>query len=196
MLFFFESSDFSLPEVAQDPYKIARKAWEREVDREIADRYFRREMVMKRIQMKPSTIEAPYPVQEKIIPKNRLELSELTNWLDPMGWTQFLLGRPIWYLADLTTGYGTSWLRVLGSWFVIIFGFWGWFVSGNSLVVMNFDRPARLFEKLYFSIITFTTLGYGEIAPRNLYWQMISGVESILGGILMAAFVLVFARKL
>lgn len=47
---------------------------------------------------------------------------------------------------------------------------------------------------IYFSVVTFTTLGYGDYHPeRNL--QIVSSVEVILGAIMIAMITVVFARK-
>jgi uncharacterized protein YjbI with pentapeptide repeats len=48
---------------------------------------------------------------------------------------------------------------------------------------------------LYFSIVTFTTLGYGDIHP--LGWShIIAAAEALIGAFFMALFVLVFGRKM
>ena len=50
------------------------------------------------------------------------------------------------------------------------------------------------FNPWYFSIITFTTIGYGDYAPRGwLRWA--AGPEGFLGLFLMAVFTVSFARK-
>lgn len=48
---------------------------------------------------------------------------------------------------------------------------------------------------LYFSIITFTTIGYAETAPVGPYSRLLVGVESLLGAIMIAMFVYVLGRR-
>ncbi len=48
---------------------------------------------------------------------------------------------------------------------------------------------------LYYSIVTFTTLGYGDIHPLG-YSHLIASVEALTGAFSMALIVVVFARKI
>ena len=48
---------------------------------------------------------------------------------------------------------------------------------------------------LYYSVVTFTTLGYGDIHPLG-YSHLIASVEALTGAFFMALFVVVFARKM
>ena len=50
------------------------------------------------------------------------------------------------------------------------------------------------FSPLYFSVITFTTIGYGDYAPLG-WLRLVAGVEGLLGLFLMALFTVSFARK-
>lgn len=51
-----------------------------------------------------------------------------------------------------------------------------------------------LVESLYFSTVTFTTLGYGDLQPVGLA-KIISAIESFLGALLMALLVFVLGRR-
>ena len=48
---------------------------------------------------------------------------------------------------------------------------------------------------LYFSIVTFTTLGYGDMSPPDNYLRLVAATEALLGAFLMALFVVSLARK-
>ena len=48
---------------------------------------------------------------------------------------------------------------------------------------------------LYYSVVTFTTLGYGDIHPLG-YSHFLSSAEALTGAFFMALFVVVFARKM
>ncbi|WP_436927152.1 pentapeptide repeat-containing protein [Halosimplex amylolyticum] len=61
------------------------------------------------------------------------------------------------------------------------------------------DAPVQwigrvLFKSLYFSVITFTTLGYGDIQPVGAAARLVAGVESLLGALLAALLVFVLTR--
>ncbi len=55
-------------------------------------------------------------------------------------------------------------------------------------------EPATLGESLYFSLVTFTTLGYGDFKPKPDY-RLLAGAEAALGAGLMATFIVCLTRK-
>jgi hypothetical protein len=48
---------------------------------------------------------------------------------------------------------------------------------------------------LYFSVVTFTTLGYGDILPLNLYTRLLASLEALLGAFFIALFVFTLGRQ-
>lgn len=48
---------------------------------------------------------------------------------------------------------------------------------------------------LYFSVVTFTTLGYGDLQPEPGLPRFLAGTEALLGAALMALFVVALTRK-
>ncbi len=61
--------------------------------------------------------------------------------------------------------------------------------GGNPLAVLPDDPsslPARL---LYFSFITLTTVGFGDITPHDELAQMVSASEAIMGQLYLAIFI-------
>jgi voltage-gated potassium channel Kch len=53
----------------------------------------------------------------------------------------------------------------------------------------------EFFNSLYFSVVTFTTLGYGDISPVGVA-RFIAACEAFLGSFTMALFVVVFVKKM
>mgnify|MGYP000327284123 CR=1 FL=1 len=51
-----------------------------------------------------------------------------------------------------------------------------------------------MFKSFYFSVVTFSTLGYGDIQPIGAWARVIASVETILGTLLAALLVFVLAR--
>lgn len=49
---------------------------------------------------------------------------------------------------------------------------------------------------IYFSFVTFTTLGLGDIEPVNVWGRVLICCEAVIGAFLIALFVVVFARKM
>lgn len=48
---------------------------------------------------------------------------------------------------------------------------------------------------LYYSAVTFSTLGYGDVEPASTAVQFLASVQSIVGAALMALLVAVLARR-
>jgi hypothetical protein len=101
--------------------------------------------------------------------------------------------RPFWLLSD----YGASTVRVIGVFFslAVLFAlvYWKW---PACIVVNNVVGNIRGFvHALYFSVVTMTTLGFGDIAanPDNWGGQVLLMVQVILGYVLLAALVTRFA---
>ena len=73
-------------------------------------------------------------------------------------------------------GYGERPLRVIRFALLII---------GLSSLYFYFYGPTggRVVDSIYFSVITFTTLGYGDISPTDDYAKIICSLEALLGGL-------------
>lgn len=100
-------------------------------------------------------------------------------------------------LLNLTTGFGEKPLRVLICWFSIILS--------SALVFYYFDGiykgafcfyNPKFYESLYFSIVTFTTLGFGDLVPKPGFFQLFASIEALIGAIFMALFIFVFVRRM
>ncbi len=67
----------------------------------------------------------------------------------------------------------------------------------TSVSPANPEVQSRSFgECLYFSIVTFTTLGYGDMRPTDdLRHRLLAGSEALLGVAIMALFIVSLARK-
>ncbi|PTV98366.1 pentapeptide repeat protein [Halanaerobium saccharolyticum] len=92
-------------------------------------------------------------------------------------------------LADFTTEYGTSWLRILFLWISTILGSsFIYFFSGGL-------KDSTFLESLYFSMVTFVTLGYGDLVPTKSWIKLFASFEALIGAFLIAAFISVFSRK-
>ncbi len=66
----------------------------------------------------------------------------------------------------------------------------GAFVSGGEALAASLDDPSTLSTRLlYFSFITLTTVGYGDITPHDELAQMLSASEAIIGQLYLAIFI-------
>jgi uncharacterized protein YjbI with pentapeptide repeats len=96
-----------------------------------------------------------------------------------------------WGLLD----YGRSLWRVwaFGAGFVILFGA----IFSHWRHLLNYDNSANTpFSPFYFSIVTFTTLGFGDVRPNNLVGEILASSEVMIGYITLGLLVSVLAEKL
>jgi voltage-gated potassium channel Kch len=116
------------------------------------------------------------------------------------------------------TGYSMSPWRILATSFVIIVvsallypltgGLEEVVASGGgeqmavTWEVQNPESASRYYifsvflKSLYFSVVTFTTLGYGDISPIGTYARTVAGIEALMGTALMALLVFVLSRRI
>ena len=55
-------------------------------------------------------------------------------------------------------------------------------------------RTTDFLQALHFSVVTFTTLGYGDFKPKPPY-RLLADIEAVLGAALLATFVVCLTRK-
>lgn len=116
-----------------------------------------------------------------------------------------------WELSRLVMQYGSSPYRVLAaSLFVIVisavlFPLTGGIeeTQGEQAITYTLENPREappfwiaqvLIKSLYFSVVTFATLGYGDIQPIGTWARFLASVETVLGSLLSALLVFVLAR--
>ncbi|PKG38189.1 pentapeptide repeat-containing protein [Psychromonas sp. Urea-02u-13] len=108
-------------------------------------------------------------------------------------------------VVDLFCGYGEDPLRVIMfSWALILFSSFFYYVFGlrfaGEFQVFSMDQTLEqniifFFECLYYSVVTFTTLGYGDFIPVG-FSRVIAALEAFTGSFTIALFVVVFVKKM
>ena len=73
----------------------------------------------------------------------------------------------------------TSLYLVLGSAFAPVFALIEWFEPGSFVTGMGAAVDWQSF--LYFSYVTLTTLGYGDVTPQSFYAQAFATFEAVVG---------------
>ncbi|MFP4555568.1 MAG: potassium channel family protein [Bacteroidales bacterium] len=96
--------------------------------------------------------------------------------------------------------YATSPSRVITSIIIVqlIFSvlYTGFALTGIGDVISNLQtEPPVFFKSMYFCVITFFTIGYGEFIPLG-YSRVLSGILGFLGVFLMSYFTVAFVRKI
>ena len=103
--------------------------------------------------------------------------------------------------VDLTCKYGLSWKRPILLWFIVVtlFALIYWFSAGivdvNGMIISHPPNIEGLAKSIYFSLITITTLGYGDFRPANNLYGILAGIEASIGLFIWALFIAVFSRK-
>ena len=118
---------------------------------------------------------------------------------------KFSLRRITSKLIDLFCGYGENPLRVVFFSIAFIFlcavlySFTGVAMAGNEIALSTrlslTDNIGVFFSCLYYSVVTFTTLGYGDITPIGIS-RLIAAIEAFTGAFTIALFVVVFVKKM
>ena len=115
--------------------------------------------------------------------KSNCHFKSLHKWL----WSCFLNG---------LFGYGEQPGKVIISAILIILIFTFIFMSsGISNTSIGGFTSKNFLDCIYFSVVTFTTLGYGDFRPLEGWGRVFSGTEAFIGALMMALFVYTFARR-
>lgn len=128
---------------------------------------------------------------------------------NPIRWLQWLLfdGILYWLIWRNCLGYLVRPMRPLVTAFLVIMI--GWLVYGFGANENTIHYSGALAEgvtgiqmwdkswwtPLYFSVTTFTTLGYGDFAPTG-WLRLVAGAQAILGVGLIALFTVSWGRKM
>jgi len=98
-------------------------------------------------------------------------------------------------VPNLVARYGESPARVLGTGAATILTFGLAYHAFDLIEHSDSEDPVTLFEGLYFSALTFTTLGYGDFNPANSAGRVLAVAETSMGVVLLAILVFVFGRR-
>lgn len=71
---------------------------------------------------------------------------------------------------------------------------------GGEIIQLNFEQSFKdniiaFFMTLYYSVVTFTTLGYGDITPVGIT-RFFAALEAFIGSFTIALFVVVFVKRM
>ncbi|MRI32038.1 potassium transporter Kef [Endozoicomonas sp. OPT23] len=118
---------------------------------------------------------------------------------------RYSFARLLSWLVDLVSGYGEKPARVIVfsasfilfcSLFYFLFGIQD---SGQLVIYQpGFSLSENLrgwLDSLYFSVVTFTTLGYGDLTPVGPS-RFFAALEAFIGSFTLALFVVVFVKKM
>ncbi len=119
---------------------------------------------------------------------------EYTKWKAK---TCYSTARKLWYwFWGLTSNYGTSIIRwILWCLFVISF-----YTCFYYFTYLETDRGltgfSRIIERFYFSVVTFTTLGFGDILPQTTFGMCLVITEVLFGNLMFWVMMTILGKKI
>ena len=91
----------------------------------------------------------------------------------------------------LIWGYGERPSRIFAAAFVII----GLYACLYDKLSIQINPPTDWIDSIYFSMVTFSTLGYGDFLPKTTLLKMLCGSEAIIGAFTMGLVVAGFSNR-
>ncbi len=177
------SGYFELPHAEAEARRVQRLSYEKEGKRDDADRMF---LLERRALRRARVMDAKERIKE--IKREESGKPEIFK-----AWMKYIyenLRAGVEYLiADFTCKYGTSWRRAILLWVAVVIGFFP-----LLYFVFNGVKVDAWWDYIYFSVVTATTLGYGDFHPIGIGKLFASG-EAIFGTFMWAVYIAVFARK-
>ncbi|MDD3803025.1 MAG: ion channel [bacterium] len=110
-----------------------------------------------------------------------------------------LFYRSVMKVVELLTGYGIKIERMVLLALVNVVFFTVIYLAGSSFLISDENVKLLSFTEktaraLYFSIVTFTTVGYGDIHPAG-FMRFVANAEAFSGLLIMGLFVVSITRK-
>jgi uncharacterized protein YjbI with pentapeptide repeats len=99
-------------------------------------------------------------------------------------------------LMGLLSGYGEKPNRVILSSAAIIFIYSIIYYYLNAVATLSAVNKSSIWDYIYYSIVTFTTLGYGDLVPKaHTGYRLLAGSEAFIGAFMIGLFVFTLSRK-
>jgi uncharacterized protein YjbI with pentapeptide repeats len=95
----------------------------------------------------------------------------------------------LWWL---TSDCGRSLLR----WTLCVVAVTVLFAVLYAATEVDYGRYRTLFSPLYYSVVTLTTLGYGDVVPASGQAQVIASIQAVLGYVGLGGFLSILANKM
>lgn len=98
-------------------------------------------------------------------------------------------------LESLLWGYGEKPFRILLVAFFVVSVYAGIYSSIDWIDADGNLSKLGVIDSLYFSAVTFTTLGYGDITPKTQLLKILAGSEALCGAFIIGLIVAGFSNK-
>lgn len=100
-------------------------------------------------------------------------------------------------ILKISSDYGRSFVRWGFSGMAFAFSFaLAYYFMGPSHFIHAANSDHSIMDYLYFSVVTFTTLGYGDIVPATAITKTLATIEVFFGYIMLGLFINLIQRRL
>jgi uncharacterized protein YjbI with pentapeptide repeats len=106
--------------------------------------------------------------------------------------TQSRANAAVYWLWWVTSDCGRSFLR----WGACIFMLLGLFAVLFSFVAIDYGEYSTSISSFYYSVVTLTTLGYGDVRPASMAAQILAMIEVVIGYVMLGGLLSIFANKM
>ena len=106
--------------------------------------------------------------------------------------TQSRANAVMYWLWWITSDCGRSFLR----WGACIFLLLGLFAVLFNFVAIDYGEYPTVLSSFYYSVVTLTTLGYGDVLPASMAAQILAMIEVIIGYVMLGGLLSIFANKM
>jgi len=94
------------------------------------------------------------------------------------------------FFLHWTCDYGRS-LGLWSAWVVAVLLFFGILFANVS----GATNHTGLADNMYFSVVTFTTLGYGDVLPVSVFGKVLAVIEVVIGYVMGGLLIAILTRK-
>ena len=70
------------------------------------------------------------------------------------------------------------------------------FAGLYETVAVDFGDHPTAISSIYYSVVTLTTLGYGDVVPVSTAAQIVAMIEVVLGYVMLGGLLSIFANKM
>jgi len=100
--------------------------------------------------------------------------------------------RVIYWLWWVSSDCGRSFLR-WGAWIIILVMLFAFLFT---FVALDYGEYPTYLSSVYFSVVTLTTLGYGDVVPVSPVAQVLAMIEVVFGYVMLGGLLSIFANKM